>query len=92
VAGLHAGVEERRHGWLDDDLAFAKPWGFDTAAATVPVLLWQGRQDLMVPASHGEWLATSVGRVEPHLSDADGHLTLAVTRRAEIFDWLLARY
>jgi pimeloyl-ACP methyl ester carboxylesterase len=92
VANLHAAVEERRDGWLDDDLAFAKPWGFDVAAITVPVLLWQGRQDLMVPASHGEWLAAHVGNVEPHISDEDGHLTLAVTRRGEILDWLLARY
>jgi pimeloyl-ACP methyl ester carboxylesterase len=92
VANLHAAVEERRDGWMDDDLAFAKPWGFDPEAITVPVMLWQGRQDLMVPASHGEWLAAHVGNVEPHISDADGHLTLAVTRRGEIFDWLLARY
>jgi pimeloyl-ACP methyl ester carboxylesterase len=92
VASLHAAVAERRDGWMDDDLAFAKPWGFDVAAITVPVLLWQGRQDLMVPASHGEWLAAHVGNVEPHISDVDGHLTLAVTRRGEIFDWLLARY
>jgi pimeloyl-ACP methyl ester carboxylesterase len=92
VAQLHAAVEERRDGWVDDDLAFAKPWGFDPAAMAVPVLLWQGRQDLMVPAAHGEWLAAHVGRVEPHLSDADGHLTLGVTRLGEIHDWLLARY
>jgi pimeloyl-ACP methyl ester carboxylesterase len=92
VASLHAGVEERRDGWVDDDLAFVKPWGFDLRAMTVPVLLWQGRQDLMVPAAHGEWLAGRVGNVEPHISDADGHLTLAVTRLGEIHDWLLARY
>ena len=91
-ARTHAGIGERRVGWLDDDLAFLQPWGFDIEAITVPVLLWQGRQDLMVPAGHGEWLAAHVGNVEPHISDADGHLTLAVTRLGEIHDWLLARY
>ena len=92
LARVHAGIGERRDGWLDDDLAFVQPWGFDPAAITVPVLLWQGRQDLMVPPAHGEWLAGRVGNVEPHISDADGHLTLAVTRLGEIHDWLLARY
>jgi pimeloyl-ACP methyl ester carboxylesterase len=92
LASVQAGIEERRDGWLDDDLAFAKPWGFSPEAIAVPVLLWQGRQDLMVPPTHGEWLAAHVGRVEPHISDADGHLTLAVTRLGEIHDWLLARY
>jgi pimeloyl-ACP methyl ester carboxylesterase len=92
VAELRAGIGERRAGWLDDDLAFVKPWGFDVRAIAVPVLLWQGRQDLMVPPTHGEWLGGRVGRVEPHVSDADGHLTLAVTRLGEIHAWLLERF
>jgi pimeloyl-ACP methyl ester carboxylesterase len=92
VAELRAGIGERRAGWLDDDLAFVKPWGFDVRAIVVPVLLWQGRQDLMVPPTHGEWLGGRVGRVEPHVSDADGHLTLAVTRLGEIHAWLLERF
>ena len=92
LAAARAGIGERRDGWLDDDLAFVQPWGFEPEAIAVPVLLWQGRQDLMVPPAHGEWLAGRVGNVEPHISDADGHLTLAVTRLGEIHDWLLARY
>ena len=34
-------------GWHDDDLAFARPWGFDLTAITVPVSVWQGAHDLM---------------------------------------------
>jgi pimeloyl-ACP methyl ester carboxylesterase len=92
VSSLHAGVGERRDGWVDDDLAFAKPWGFSLEEISVPVLLWQGRQDLMVPPAHGEWLAGRIAGVEPHLSDADGHLTLAVTRLGEVHAWLLERF
>ena len=46
VEGLRPGVE----GWVDDDFAFLAPWGFDVGAIEVPVLVWQGEQDLMVPA------------------------------------------
>lgn len=92
VAELHAGIGERRDGWLDDDLAFTRPWGFELESISVPVLLWQGRQDLMVPPAHGEWLAGRVGGVEPHISAEDGHLTLAVTRLGEVHAWLLDRY
>ena len=28
-------------GWLDDDLAFTRPWGFDLASINVPVVVWQ---------------------------------------------------
>ncbi len=43
--GLRNGVD----GWVDDDLAFTGPWGFDLASITVPVAIWQGSEDLMVP-------------------------------------------
>jgi len=36
--------------------------GFDLAALDVPVTIWQGDRDLMVPSAHGTWLAASIPR------------------------------
>ena len=77
-------------GWRDDDLAFVEPWGFELDAIRVPALLWQGVQDLMVPVAHGRWLAERIPGVEAHISEEDGHLSIAVGRLGEIYDWLAA--
>lgn len=87
---LHA-LEDGIEGWLEDDCAFAAPWGFDVAAIDVPVLLWHGEHDRFVPIAHGRWLRERLPHVEPHLSDEDGHLTLATRRIDHVHAWLMER-
>ncbi len=77
-------------GWYDDDLAFVKPWGFDLAAITVPVSIWQGAHDRMVPFAHGEWLAAHVPSARAHLHDDEGHISL-VQQMPRILDDLVSR-
>lgn len=84
---LAPGVE----GWIEDDLAFVAPWGFDVADILTPVVLWQGEQDLFVPPSHGRWLAEHIPDVEAHITPDDGHLTLFEHRVPSVHDWLLER-
>jgi pimeloyl-ACP methyl ester carboxylesterase len=76
-------------GWYDDDLAFVRPWEFELASIRVPVSVWQGRQDLMVPFAHGEWLVEHVPTALARLRPEHGHLSLAVGSMAEILDDLL---
>ena len=75
-------------GLRDDSLAIARPWGFDLAAIDVPVSVWQGRHDRMVPFGHGVWLADHVPAARRHLYDDEGHLTL-VAQLDRIVDDLL---
>jgi pimeloyl-ACP methyl ester carboxylesterase len=56
-------IEQSRNGvwgWVDDDLAFVSPWGFDPATIAVPVQVWYGTSDVLVPPRHGEWIASTV--------------------------------
>jgi pimeloyl-ACP methyl ester carboxylesterase len=77
LANLKGGVEEL-YGWMDDDLAFTRDWGFALDDIRVPTYLWQGSADLMVPFHHGQWLAQNIPGVVPHLLDGEGHLSIAV--------------
>jgi len=85
---MDAGLQPGLDGWLDDDLAFVKPWGFDVAAIRTPLLLVHGRLDLMVPFSHGEWLAGRIPGVTPNLMDAEGHVSM-VAHVPDVHRWLL---
>ena len=78
-------------GWIDDDLAFIKDWGFDLAAIAVPVTVWQGDLDLMVPFAHGEWLRRHVPGAVSRAAPGHGHISLVATYRDAIVDDLLTR-
>jgi pimeloyl-ACP methyl ester carboxylesterase len=61
-------------GWVDDDLAFVKPWGFDVTSISVPVLVRYGLTDVLVPPAHGEWLAANVPGCIVEVETGAGHL------------------
>ena len=62
-------------GWVDDDLAFTVPWGFDVSELDVPVEIRYGATDVLVPAGHGEWLAAHIPHATVTVDDSGGHLS-----------------
>lgn len=90
TAMVHESISTGVDGWFDDDMAFVHPWGFDLADIRVPVTVWQGAQDRMVPFAHGEWLAAHVAGAKARLFHDEGHLSLIVGSFPKILDDLMA--
>jgi pimeloyl-ACP methyl ester carboxylesterase len=89
AAGFHEALRTGVDGWVDDDIAFTTPWGFDLREIAIPVMLWQGSEDLMVPFSHGQWLASRLGGASVHLEEGEGHLSVGVGALDRALDELL---
>jgi pimeloyl-ACP methyl ester carboxylesterase len=89
-ADVSHGLATGADGWIDDDLAFVQPWGFELGSIARPVLVVQGGDDRFVPRSHGEWLAQHLPGAEAWIDDENGHLTLLEHRVPEVHEWLLS--
>jgi pimeloyl-ACP methyl ester carboxylesterase len=88
VYSMREGLAPGGQGWWDDSLAEARPWGFDLAQISVPVLLLHGRHDQFVPFAHGQWLTAHVPGAEVWLFDDEGHLSLMEHRVGDVHAWL----
>lgn len=91
AAAFRLAVSTGIAGWRDDDLAFVGDWGFDPAAISTPVSIWQGSEDRMVPFPHGRWLAERLPGAAVHLEPGEGHLSLVLARFDDIVAELAAR-
>jgi pimeloyl-ACP methyl ester carboxylesterase len=74
LASFGESVRQGARGWIDDDLAFAAPWGFDLADVRPEVRLLQGELDVLVPRAHCEYLAGKLPRATFELVPGAGHL------------------
>jgi len=89
AAGFREALRISIDGWLDDDLAFTKPWGFSLTEITVPTVIWQGSADLMVPFAHGQWLGSRLPAASVHLEEGEGHLSVGLGKLDAMLDELV---
>ena len=80
------GVRQGVRGWADDDLAFAKPWGFEPEDVDAEVRLWQGELDVLAPRRHGEYVASRLPNARFELLEGGGHFL--DEEWAIVLDWL----
>jgi pimeloyl-ACP methyl ester carboxylesterase len=86
AASMRKGLAVSFDGWIDDDIAFVQPWGFELNAIKVPVQIWQGDQDLMVPHAHSYWLEKHIPGSSLNFVPGHGHISLVVEYKSQILD------
>jgi len=79
-------VRQGQRGWADDDLAFAKPWGFELEDVTAETRIWQGELDVLTPRSHGEYVASRLPNARFEVLEGGGHFL--DPEWAVVLDWL----
>ena len=82
--GFHQALRNGYFGWMDDDFAFIENWGFKLDEIKVPVEIWQGNDDFMVPHAHGVWLEQHIPTAKLNFVAGEGHISLGENRRDEM--------
>lgn len=90
AGNLREALRDGFWGWFDDDHGFVRHWGFELDNLEVPITIWQGAQDRMVPFAHGEWLAAHVPGARSRFFEEHGHLSFFVDSFGLILDELVA--
>jgi pimeloyl-ACP methyl ester carboxylesterase len=74
-----------------DAVLFGRHWGFSPRDVVVPVRLWQGDADNIVPLEHGHHLAALIPDSELRVRQGESHLG-ALDLADEIFDAILTHW
>jgi pimeloyl-ACP methyl ester carboxylesterase len=63
-------------GYVQDVRVLARPWGFALENIRVPVQLWHGDLDTVIPSRHGEFLASAIPRASLRVCPGEGHMLM----------------
>jgi pimeloyl-ACP methyl ester carboxylesterase len=63
-------------GYVHDLTLLAGPWGFDPATIRVPVQLWHGDQDTVIPLHHSRYLASVMPGATLHVCAGEAHMLM----------------
>jgi pimeloyl-ACP methyl ester carboxylesterase len=75
-------------GVIDEYLLWAGPWGFGLDQIRVPVHVWQGDDDFLVPMHHAEDMVARLPNATLHPLPGEGHVSIQM-HLGEIFDSLV---
>ena len=88
---LVTGASENMQAIFLDAILFGRHWGFELRDVEVPVHLWYGDADNIVPLEHGEHVAKRIPNAVLRVRPEEGHLG-GLGASHEIFDAILKEW
>ena len=70
--GLRGGVK----GYVDDIALLARPWPFRPSSIRVPVDIWHGDEDSVIPLRHGIYLSETIPGARLHVCHGEAHMVI----------------
>ncbi len=69
----------------------ALPWGFSLAEIQMPVSVWHGEEDKLVPVAHGRTMAKAIPHSQTNFIPGEGHISLATGYYRQVLEDALCR-
>ena len=87
---MRRAVSNGYFGFLDDNLAQVRDWGFRVADIRVPVVVRHGELDRLAKVEQGRWLAKTIPGARSVFLDDAGHGSIALPWTDVIADLVAA--
>jgi pimeloyl-ACP methyl ester carboxylesterase len=88
LRALRLGCQTAPAAMIDDYAVCRRHWGFDPADVRIPVIVWHGRGDRLVPLAHMLTLAAAIPMSTAYVDPAAGHFFYS-KRLTEIVEALI---
>jgi pimeloyl-ACP methyl ester carboxylesterase len=76
VDTLREAIRPGAWGYVQDVRILAEPWGFDLDQIRLPVQLWHGDEDRVIPVHHGLYLASAISSATLRVCPGEGHMLM----------------
>jgi len=91
IEDLLLGSRRHMQAFMLDAILFGRPWGFALRDIRIPVHMWYGDADVIVPMLHGEHMAARIPHAVLRIRPEEGHLG-GLGASDEIFDAILGHW
>jgi len=88
IEDIMLGARRHMEAFLLDAFLFGRPWGFSLRDIRVPVHMWYGDADVIVPITHGQHMAERIPHAVLRTRPEEGHLG-GLGASDEIFEAIL---